>query len=127
MALKQIRLELARTADHPDGSHADGYEFVAPLGVDGHIDLEDYKRVSAACSVRRFWQGEDDQHGILIRTRGNHWAFSYEPGEADDEAITRFASHPFKEGEYVTITEHDGVARPFRVIWVRDPPALKGA
>ncbi len=127
MALKQIRLELARTADHPDGSHDDGYEFVAPLRDDGHIDAEAYRDVREACSVRRFWKGEDDQHGILIRTSGHQWAFSYELGEADDEPIARFAAHAFKEGEYVTVTEHDGVARPFRVIWVRDPPALKGA
>ncbi len=127
MALKQIRLELARTAEHPEGSNEDGYEFLAPLGADGHIDTAAWRDVREACSVRRFWHDEDDQHGILIRTAGNHWAFSYAPGEEDDEPITRFASHAFKEGEYVTVTEHDGVARPFRVVWVRDPPALKGA
>jgi hypothetical protein len=127
VTLKLIRLELARTADHPEGSHKHGYEFIAPLGADAHIDLDEYKRVGEACSVLRFWGDADDEHGILVRTRGNHWAFSYAPGEDDDEPITRFASHAFRNGEYVTITEHDGVARPFRVVWVRDPPTLKGA
>ena len=41
-----------------------------------------------------------------------------------DEPIFRFGEHVFNEGEYVTITEHDGVARPFRVVWVKDPPEL---
>ena len=35
MALKRIRLELARTADFPEGSPSHGYEFVAPLDLQG--------------------------------------------------------------------------------------------
>jgi hypothetical protein len=45
--------------------------------------------------------------------------FSYEIGEQDDEPIFRFDRHAFVEGEYVSITEHDGVTRPFRVASVR--------
>src|SRR5688572_12012268 len=37
-ALQRIRLHLARSKDFPDGSARHGYEFVAPLGEDGHID-----------------------------------------------------------------------------------------
>jgi hypothetical protein len=125
VSLKLIRLELARTKEFPDGSRKHGYEFVAPLAGDGHIDPEGWKEYGQACTVLRFWgDDEDDEHGQLMRTRGGQWSFSYEPGEADDEPIHRFDSHAFLEGEYVTITEHDGVARPFRVAWVRD--ALEG-
>jgi len=35
MALKRIRLELARTADFPEGSPSHGYEFVAALDPRG--------------------------------------------------------------------------------------------
>jgi hypothetical protein len=127
VTLKLIRLELARTAEFPEGSRKHGYEFVAPLGGDGHIDRAEWKRYGQACSVLRFWGEADDEHGVLMRAPGEHWAFSYTPGDQDDEPIQRFASHAFREGEYVTITEHDGVPRPFRVAWIKDPPALKGA
>ena len=50
--------------------------------------------------------------------------FPTRPGEDDDESLFKFDRHIFKEGEYVGITEHDGVTRPFRVAWVRTPPAL---
>ena len=36
----KIRLELARNAEFPEGSRAHGYEFIAPLGEDGHLDRD---------------------------------------------------------------------------------------
>ena len=125
MALKLIRLELARTKEFPDGSHKHGYEFTAPLDAEGHLDETGWKEYRQACTVLRFWgDREEDEHGQLVRTRGGRWAFSYEPGAEDDEPIFRFGDHRFRTGEYVTITEHDGIARPFRVMWVKDPPEL---
>jgi hypothetical protein len=35
---KRIRLNLARSVEHPSGSAQNGYEFVAPLDAGGHID-----------------------------------------------------------------------------------------
>jgi hypothetical protein len=125
VALKRVRLELARTPDHPEGSQNHGYEFTAPLDTDGQLDADDWKRFGQACTVLRFWAGEDDERGQLVRTRGGRWAFSYAPGEDDDEPIFKFDKHVFRPGEYVTITEHDGVARPFRVAWVRDATAFR--
>ena len=69
--------------------------------------------------LRRFWAGEDDERGVLSCTKGGRWVFSYAPGEDDDEPVFKFANHAFREGEYVAITEHDGVMRPFRVASVR--------
>ena len=122
MALKRIRLELARTADFPEGSSSHGYEFVAPLDLRGHLDSSEWPQAKGACTVRRFWNHEPDEHGALIHRRNGSWAFSYAAGDADDEPIFRFDRHLFVEGEYVTVTEHDGVARPFRV--VRVAPAV---
>ena len=118
MALKRIRLELARTKEFPEGNRNCGYEFSAPLTADGHLDPEGWKKLREACTVRRFWEGEDDETGTLIHARGR-WMFSYEPGEEDDEPIFKFDRHVLKQGEYISITEHDGVTRPFRIVSIK--------
>ena len=38
MALKRIRLELARTPESPEGNSSCGYEFTAPLDNKGKLD-----------------------------------------------------------------------------------------
>ena len=119
MTLRTIRLELARTKEFPDGNSNCGYEFVAPLDANGHIDASLWKNNKDRCTVSRFWHGEDDERGMLVHLKGGRWAFSYAPGEDDDEPIFKFDRHVFVEGEYVSITEHDGVTRPFRIVRVR--------
>ncbi|NNG05567.1 MAG: hypothetical protein HKM95_15910 [Inquilinus sp.] len=119
MALKKIRLELARTPEFPLGSRNHGYEFVAPLTGDGHFDDNEWRGNRAKCTVRRFWPREDDELGHLVHTRHRTWAFHYDGTDPDeDEPIFKFDRHLMKEGEYVTITEHDGVARPFKMVKV---------
>lgn len=125
MALRSIRLELARTPDHPEGSARHGYEFVAPLDKHGHLDSEGWAEFKAACTVRRFWGDSDDQHGTLLHRRDGKWVFSYAPGDDDDEPIFRLDRHAFLQGEYVSVTEHDGITRPFRIAAVTTPPALR--
>ena len=120
-----IRLELALTKEYTDGSRKHGYEFTAPLADDGYIDPSGWKEYGQACTVLRFWG--NDEHGQLIRTKGGQRTLSYEPGEDDDEPFYRVESHTFAEGEYVTITEHDGVARPIAVVWVDEPPEFSQA
>ena len=117
MSLKRIRLSLARDPEAPEGDANCGYEFVAPLRDDGHIDAEGWRKQRAECSVRRFWRGESDEHGHLIHTRGRTWAFHYDvAGDVDDdEPGYKFDSHVFKPGEYVSIREHDGRMRTFKV------------
>ena len=118
MPLKTIRLELARTPEHPEGSAGHGYVLVAPLDEDGHLDVEAWRQRRSACTVRRFWVGEDDRDGRLIHTRHRTWAFSYAPGEEDDTPLYRLERHRFVVGEYVTIAEHEGEAQTFRVVEV---------
>jgi hypothetical protein len=119
MTLKHIRLELARTKEQPNGDAACGYEFAAPLAADGHLDPDGWKKDKDRCTVRRFWRGADDERGLLVHGKGGRWAFSYGAGEDDDEPIFKFDRHVFAPGEYVSITEHDGVTRPFKVVSVR--------
>ena len=56
-----------------------------------------------------------DREGELHHTRHRQWAFSYVPGEADDEPFYKLDSHLFVVGEYVTVTEQDGEVLTFRV------------
>ena len=101
MNLNKIRLELARDHDFPDGSRERGYEFTAPLGEDGRISESNWKTNRASCRVRRFWNGEPDEVGHLVRKPGGSWAFHYDllGDPDDDEAGYRFANHRFVPGE----------------------------
>lgn len=121
MSLNTIRLELARTADRPEGDPRHGYEFSAPLDSQGHIDATQWKAQRKFCTVRRFTAGGDEEFGHLVHGPGKRWSFHYDVGTepAEDEPGYRFESHAFKAGEYVSITEQDGVTRTFRVVSVR--------
>ena len=116
MALHTIRLELARTPDHPDGNPHHGYEFHAPLTADGHLDAEQWQVDKELCTVRKFEDDLEDEHGVLIHGSASGWAFSYVPGRADDdEPVFRLGNHVLRPGEYISITEHDEVQRTFVV------------
>jgi hypothetical protein len=117
--MKTIRLELARNPRYPDGNNGCGYDIRLPLDADGGIDPQAFRRYRKSCTVRRFWEGESDRIGELHHTRHGAWAFSYEPGEADDEALFRLESHALRTGEYVTVREPDGEPLTFRVAEVR--------
>ena len=119
-SFKRIRLTLARSKDFPEGSIYHGYEFVAPLDGNNHIDVELWKKNREHCRVRRFWQGEDDQVGFLVHKPGGpdhgRWMFDYNPKRADDdESGYRFGMHVFRLGEYVTIRGADGEAHTYKV------------
>lgn len=120
MTWKSIRLELARTSDFPQGSASRAYLLHLPLGEDGLIDEAAFHETPARATVRRFWPNEPDMGGYVIQTpRG--WAFSYELGDADDEAIFHLETHHLRLGEYLTLTEPDGRQLPFRIASVERP------
>ena len=115
MPLSQIRLELARTPEFPQGSPDHGYEFIAPLTKKALIDAKVWKDAKDRCTVVRFWGGEERELGVL-RHVGSGWRFDCDPAAtSDDEPFFKLDSHALTPGAYVTITEHDGVQRPFRV------------
>ncbi len=117
--LRRIRLNLARTKDFPGGSARHGYEFVAPLDADGHIDAAAWKTHRDQCRVRRFWGDEEDDIGHLVHRPGGSWAFHYDiGGDEDDEPGYRFAQHAFKVGEYVSIKDEEGEMHTFQVVTV---------
>jgi hypothetical protein len=126
--LNRILLTLARSRDFPDGSSRHGYDFLAPLDPQGHIDPILWKKYRDYCRVRRFWADEDDEIGRLVHKPGGaehaRWVFDYNPdADDDDEAGYRFGSHAFLPGEYVSISGQDDKLHTFRVVAV-DPVVL---
>lgn len=114
MPLRKVHLELARDHDHPGGSASHGYDFVAPLDDEGHLMAEEWKKVRERCRVRRFSEEDDDEIGLLVHRPGGRWVFDYNPATTkDDEKGFKFDRHRFVPGEYVSITEHDGIQRTF--------------
>jgi hypothetical protein len=122
--LSRIRLELGRTDAFPQGSALHGYEFIAPLTRDGHVDAEVWRHEKQHCGVRRFWGIDRDQHGML-RHIGTGWSFDYGDGSENDEPFFKLAVHAFVPGNYVSLREQDGITRPFRVVEVT-PLSLVG-
>src|SRR5690606_15088005 len=98
MNWKSIQLELARTKEFPDGSASRAYLLHLPLKDDGTIDEGALSGSPERAIVRRSWPDEPDASGYILRTpRG--WAFSYEPGDEDDEAVFHLETHPISTGE----------------------------
>lgn len=122
MPLKKIRLELARDRDFPEGSRHHGYEFVAPLDADDRIDAGAWRAARDKCRVRRFWDGDPDEIGHLVRKPNGSWSFHYDihGNEDDDDTGYRFGDHQFLLGEYVSLREHDEELRTFRVVSVTE-------
>jgi hypothetical protein len=120
MVLSKIRIEMARDREFPEGSAQHGYEFVAPLDKKGHIDAQSWQRHRSQCRVKRFWEGEPDEIGHLVRKPGGSWAFHYDiHGDInDDESGYRFGDHAFVRGEYISIREHDEDMKTFRIVSV---------
>lgn len=120
--LKRVRLELARDPDFPDGSHVHGYDLIIPLDAKGHLSPVGWKADRDHCRVRRFWGHEAELIGHVVHKAGGTggtWAFHYDirpPREPQhDETGFHFETHLFQPGEYVSIREHDGSLRTFRV------------
>jgi len=118
--LKRIRLNLARSKEFPQGSPRHGYEFVAPLDANDHIDPELWGKYREHCRVRRFWAGEEDEIGRLVHKPGGpehgRWIFDYEDIAGDeDESGYRFGSHAFRMGDYVSIRDENGELHTFQV------------
>lgn len=121
MALKHIRIELARDHDFPNGSSERGYEFVAPLDAEGRLIADEWHDVRDRCRVKRFWAHEQPQIGHLVRRRGGSWAFDYDPSRtSDDEPGFKLDQHRLAPGEYVSFKEQDGKLRTFIVTAVGD-------
>lgn len=119
MTLYTISLALARNPGQSSSDVPRGYVLRAPLNAEGYFDRKAWSKERQFCTVKRFESDREVESGLLIHVpRG--WAFSYAAGDEDDEAVYRLGDHQFRVGEYVTITEHDGVARTYKVALVTE-------
>ncbi len=115
MTLQHIRIELARDKEHPAGDSSHYYEFTAPVGPDGHLNVKAWAANRAVCTVRRNAPGEEEEHGHLIHT-GKDWRFDYDAdGAEDDEPLFKLDRHLLTVGEYLSVREWDGKVRTFKV------------
>lgn len=125
--LRKVTLNAARSKQFPDGSIRHGYDFVAPLTADGHIDVDAWKAHRGECFAHRFWGDDPALRGLLVRrpggAGGSTWAFEWKGGRGQDEEEEgfRFADHAFQPGEYVSLREEDGDLVTFRVVSVGAP------
>ena len=118
MPLMNIRLELGRTREMPQGDSRHGYEFIAPLDRYGHLDAALWATEKDRCTVRSFRPEQPERKGLL-RHVGHGWRFDYQPGRReDDEPFFKLDRHVIAPGLYVTIAEDDGVQRPFKIVTV---------
>jgi hypothetical protein len=118
MTLSRIVMRLARNpgTEFADGDDHRGYTLTAPLTAEGMLDEDEVRRLGAArCAVRRFAPDEDVQEGRLAR-RGKSWFFDYgDGGDAGEEPGYRLGQHRFAIGEYVSITDEDGLLLTYKV------------
>lgn len=113
--MMKVRLELGRTDDFPSGDPLRGYEFVAPLTEAGHIDAAEWKAQKGACLVHHFVNGETVEVGRLAHV-GRGWRFEYgSPTHEHEEPFFKLDQHLIRPGLYVSLIEHDGVRRPFKI------------
>ena len=122
--LKRITLNLARTAEFPEGSIRHGYEIVAPLDEDGFLDSKQFNELKERCRVRRFWGDEPMRDGRLRLRAGGAggatWTIDYDDRtDADDEAGYRLGNHKFVVGEYISIRDDEGDLNTFKVIKIQ--------
>jgi hypothetical protein len=111
MGLSRIVMRLARNpgTDFADGDDHRGYTLTAPLTPDGKLDETVFRANKAVCTVRRFAPDEDPQEGRLAR-HGERWFFDYgDEADTADEPLYRLGEHRFAVGEYVSITDEDGL------------------
>lgn len=117
--LYNLRLELARQRDRPSGDSEHGYDLIAPLTRDGHLDISRWQADPAACRVRRFRPDEADIIGHLERRPGGQWYFDYGAKAINEEPGFRFGDEQFAEGQYISICEAGGRFHDFRITGVR--------
>jgi hypothetical protein len=111
--IRQVRLEMARCPEFPEGSSYHGYELSIPLTRGGRLDPDAWLKHRAETGFRRFWAGEEERGQLRHDRRG--WTLAFEAGGDADEVIFKGDAHRFTAGEYVSIKERDGITRTFHI------------
>ena len=128
--LQIITLHLARSSDFPKGSLDFGYEIIAPIDSAGHLDAREWKKLKAACRVRRFRPEIGEQRGNLLHHAGGAsgatWLIRYDADHEEcEEKGVHWDAHRFAEGEYISLQDAQGHLNTFKIFLVR--PVVRGA
>lgn len=110
-----IRLDLARSESHPEGSHEHCYLLRLPLDEQGLIDLAAVRANPEQATVLRSSPDAPERTGHVGRKDGQ-WVFSHAPGDGEDEELFHFEVHALVPGNYVTITGQSGEESCFQVV-----------
>jgi hypothetical protein len=113
MSWKTIRLELASTPEHPDGSATRSYLVRLPLDQNGSVDAAALGARPGQAVVRRFWPCEPDRLG-LVEPGPDGWVLRCNGGR-NQVKLSTLEARPLRLGEDVTIAEADGKRLPYRV------------
>ena len=119
--MRRIRLELARAKGHVTEADSFGYDFIAPLDDSGHLNAGGWHAERGRCFVHKLEHGRISDKGLLVHKAGGEgggtWAFDYPElqGADDEDRGYHFDSRTFVPGEYVSLREHDGVTRTYRI------------
>src|SRR4051794_40265098 len=112
---KQIRLELAGTAEFPSGSVARAYLLRLPIADDDHIDRAAYRKHPRRAVVRRHWSTEPDQCGQLLEA-GEDWIIHC---EGRPQSRLELDGKPLRLGQHVPLKLSEGAILPLRIASVR--------
>jgi len=115
MSWKTVRLELAKTRDHPNGSPVRAYLLRLPLDPHGTIDVSEYDESPRQATVRRYWPNEPDRMGAIERDTGG-WNFVFGGEEHGADATFRLDGAPILLGRHVHVIAPDSQSLPFKVL-----------
>ena len=112
---KDIRLELARTAEFPAGSVSRGYLIRLPLDDSDLIDPVALERSPHRATVRRYWSTEPDEAGLVHKGDGG-WAMRC---NGMPDRLLLVDDRPIRLGQKVSVVEPGGDLLPFTIASIR--------
>lgn len=112
---KQVRLELAGTAEFPLGSVARAYLLRLPIADDDQVDVAAYRQNPTRAVVRRHWSSEPDQSGQLLEDRGD-WIIR---SVGNPDSRLALFGKPLRLGEQFPLRLNEGTILPLRVTSIR--------
>ena len=111
---RNIRMELARTPEFPEGSASRAYIVHLPLREDGTVDERVLEVTPVMAGFKRFWPNEPDRSGLVVRD-GNGWALSCTGADGREWAVP-IEMDRLLPGDRVTIGKQGGGCWLFRVV-----------
>jgi hypothetical protein len=122
MAVVRITLALTAGPGLPEGSTAHRYEIELALDSGGHPDAAAWLADPEPWRARRIQPDTDPVQGDVQHEPDHGWSIRFfgTAAEGPDAPETMFdcGSDPVRPGEYVTVTEPDGVEWTYRVVAV---------